>query len=64
MSFYFFQLPLKDGRTALILAAYYGKTDVVRLLLERGANTEHADRVGAAWGRRGPGAEKREMLDE
>ena len=34
------------GRTALMLAASYNRTDVVRCLLEKGANVNKQDRDG------------------
>ena len=37
------------GRTALMVAAIYGHTDIVRLLLEHGADVNLADKVSAAW---------------
>ena len=40
------------GRTALMVAAYNGHTDIARLLLERGADVNLVDYVSAAWDRR------------
>ena len=41
------------GSTALMLAAAQGRTDTVRLLLEHGADVDHANNVSAAcvWGK-------------
>ena len=36
------------GRTALMLPARWGRTDIVRLLLEHGADVNHANNVSAA----------------
>ena len=42
----------QDGCTPLIAAARFGKAKVVRLLVERGADTEASNRVSeAVWGR-------------
>ena len=38
------------GRTALMEAADRGRTDTVRLLLDRGADVDHANNVSAACG--------------
>ena len=36
----------RDGRTALSLAAYFNRTDVIRLLLQKGADVNKRDRFG------------------
>ncbi len=36
---------LKDGNTALILAAEKGNIEMVKILMERGANTDVANKV-------------------
>ena len=36
---------LQDGRTALIIAAQEGHTDIVKLLLQHGADIDHATKV-------------------
>ena len=38
----------QSGRTALMEAANYGRTDTVRLLLEHGADVHQANNVSAA----------------
>ena len=37
---------LQEGRTALSLASYKGHSDTVRILVQRGANTDVQDEVG------------------
>ena len=37
----------RDGRTALSLAAYFNRTDVIRLLLQKGADVNKRDRFGS-----------------
>ena len=37
----------QNGETALMYAAFNGHTDIVRLLLERGADVNHVDNVSA-----------------
>ena len=37
--------PNKDGLTPLIVGCYHGNSDVVNLLLQRGANPTHYDKV-------------------
>ena len=39
---------LQDGSTALVLMATAGRTEMVELLLDRGADLEAKDRVGRA----------------
>ena len=36
----------QEGRTALSLASYRGCSDTVRILVQRGANTDVQDKVG------------------
>ena len=38
--------PSQEGRTALSLASYEGHSDTVRILVQRGANTDVQDEVG------------------
>ena len=38
--------PSQEGRTALSLASYEGHSDTVRILAQRGANTDVQDEVG------------------
>ena len=42
----YFVLPSQEGRTALSLASYEGCSDTVRILVQRGANTDVQDQVG------------------
>ena len=43
----------QDGDTALMLAAYEGHLDIVKLLLERGAQTDLQNKVTRGEGREG-----------
>ena len=36
----------QEGRTALSLASWLGQSDTVRILVQRGANTDVQDQVG------------------